>query len=80
MILKRGGFEGFARVIWTTGNSAGIQFDAPFDETELMLQLNGLPAATVPDPEQFRRPGFSHKESHPALSNGRGWVGSTRRV
>lgn len=80
VILKRGGFEGFGRVIWVDGNAAGIQFDEPFDETELMLQLKGLSAPTASDPDQFRRPGFGHKEPHPSLSNGRGWVASLRRV
>ena len=80
VILKRGGLEGFARVIWAEGNAAGIQFDEPFDETELMLQLKGLSAPRAPDPDQCRRPGFSHKQQHSPLSNGRGWVGAPRRV
>ena len=80
VILERGGFQGFARVIWSHGNAAGIQFDEPLDEAELMLKLKGLRPTTAPDPDQFRRPGFGHKESHPALSNGRGWVSSLRRV
>ncbi|WP_166040060.1 PilZ domain-containing protein [Sphingosinicella sp. YJ22] len=80
VILKRGAFEGFARVVWTSGNVAGIEFDEPIEETELMLRLNGLPPASAPDPDQFRRPGFGHKQQHPSLSNGRGWVGAPRRV
>jgi hypothetical protein len=80
VILKRGGFQAFASVIWSDGNAAGIQFDEPFDERELMLKLKELPARAAPDPDQHRRPGFSHTDAHPALSNGRGWVSSLRRV
>jgi len=80
VILRRGAFEGFARVIWSTGTAAGIEFEEAFDENDVMVRLKGLPAAAAPDPDQYRRPGFSHREQHPALSNGRGWVGSLRRV
>jgi len=80
VVLKRGGFEGFARIVWSHGNVAGIQFDEPIEEAELMLRLKGLRAPTTPDPDQYRRPGFSHGETHPALSNGRGWVNSLRRI
>ena len=80
VILKRGAFEGFARVVWSSGNVAGIQFDEALDEAEMMAQLRGLPSVAAPDPDQFRRPGFSHRDSHPALSNGRGWVSGLRRI
>lgn len=80
VILKRGQFEGFGRIVWSVGKAAGIQFDEALDESEMMNQLRGLPASNAPDPDQFRRPGFGHRETHPALSNGRGWVSPSRRV
>jgi hypothetical protein len=80
VILKRGAFQGFARVIWSSGSNAGIQFDEPFDETELMIKLRGVPRSAEPDPGRHRRPGFSRHESHPALSDGRGWIDSIRRI
>lgn len=74
VLLKRGAFETFAKIIWRSGGDAGIQFDEAFDETELMTRLKGLPTAATADPERFRRPGFNRDDEHLTISNGRGWV------
>ena len=80
VVLKRGAFESFAQIVWVSGAVAGIAFEEAFDEAELISQLKGVPAVAAPNPEEFRRPGFKHGETHPALSNGRGWVRSARRI
>ena len=49
VVLKRGAFEAFARIIWADGNRAGLAFEQALTEAELLAQLNpARPAAHAP--------------------------------
>lgn len=42
LILSRGGFEVFATVIWSRGDTCGVEFDSPLASLEELLQAGGL--------------------------------------
>jgi hypothetical protein len=77
VVLKRGAFTGFGRMVWADGGSGGLEFDEPLDEDELLESLKGVPAA-APTEQPYRRPGLD-RGRHPRLSDGRGWVDAPRR-
>lgn len=71
VLLKRGTFSVYGRLVWVNGTAGGMQFDEALDEDE--LSLKGSPAAAPAEPEPYRRPGFA-RARHAPLSDGRGWV------
>jgi PilZ domain-containing protein len=48
VVLKRGGFEMFARIAWADAQRAGLQFDRALSEAELLAQV-------CPPPPTIRR-------------------------
>lgn len=77
IVLKRGAFTGFGRLVWVEGGVGGIEFDEPLEEDELLESLKGIPAAATAQ-QPYRRPGLN-RAGHPRLSDGRGWVDSPPR-
>lgn len=76
VVLKRGTFMGFGRLVWAEGGAGGIVFDEPLEEEELLDSLKGLPSAP-PAQEPYRRPGLNRGDAR--VSDGRGWVDLPRR-
>jgi hypothetical protein len=72
VVLKRGAFTGFGRLVWVDGGVGGLEFDEPLEEDELLESLKGIPAA-APAQQPYRRPGLN-RGGHKRLSDGRGWV------
>lgn len=46
IILKRGRLEALATVTWTDGTRAGLEFEEPLGEADLLAQMN--PGGTMP--------------------------------
>ena len=63
VILKRGRLEVFGAIVWSNGSSAGIAFDEPLSEGELLAQSD--PASVPPEPEVYKRPGFRSRPLTP---------------
>jgi PilZ domain-containing protein len=49
VVLQRRGFEAFARMIWADGRRAGLAFEQPLTEAQLLAQV------TPPPPPSVRR-------------------------
>jgi hypothetical protein len=77
VVLKRGTFMGFGRLVWADGGAGGILFDEPLDEDELLDSLKGLPSGPPAQEEPYRRPGLNRGDAR--VSDGRGWVDPPRR-
>jgi hypothetical protein len=75
VLLKRGEFETFGSIAWVHDGQAGIAFDDPLDDAEV-LALQKAPIHTpTPMAEDYRRPGFGRKsDGHPRWSDGTGWI------
>ena len=71
VVLKRGTFMGFGRLVWVAGGAGGIVFDEPLEEEELLDSLKGVPAP-APAQEPYRRPGLNRGRAR--VSDGSGWV------
>jgi hypothetical protein len=56
VVLMRGEFEVFARIAWSDGKRAGVQFDAPVPTGEIFAQVKAAPKAPTPAAASFRRP------------------------
>lgn len=73
VVLTRGLFSVFGRLVWANGSAGGIAFEEARDEAQLFSDLNEM-QRTNAEPEACKRPGFGHRAAHPPLSNGRGWI------
>lgn len=74
VILKRGAFSAFGRLIWLNGSDGGVAFDEPLDEADLMETLKGMPERPATPLEPYRRPGFDREHEGRRWSDGRGWI------
>ena len=73
VILKRGRFEAFATIAWSNGSSAGLAFDEPLTEGELLDQAN--PAPPPPEAAIYKRPGFRSRPLSPEeMALGETWA------
>jgi hypothetical protein len=75
VLLKRGDFETFGTIAWLHDGQAGIEFESPLDDAEV-LALRQAPIHTpTPTVDDYRRPGFGRKTGdHPRWSDGTGWI------
>ena len=74
VMLRRGTFSTYGRLVWVNGNAGGVTWDEPFEEDALMEALKGLGGRPQQPEPVLRRPGFSRGGEGPRFSDGSGWV------
>jgi hypothetical protein len=77
VLLTRGSFSAYGKLVWVSGELGGMLFDEPLSEERMMDDLKGL-AVSAPAETPFRRVGLNRSQ-HPRFSDGSGWVDQPRR-
>jgi hypothetical protein len=57
LILRRGGLDIFATVVWNSDHRCGLHFEEPLPEGEVWTQISPSVAPMVAEPIVHRRPG-----------------------